>query len=366
MLERLKRLLLPALVILPFVLCQLSAQESSSASKPSLQKDSPKAQVPYRNLASIHVRSSLVVATVTVTDSSGHYIEDLHKTDFKVLDNNVPQRITEFKLVTEPVAAVIVIQTNKDVAPVLGEVHPLGVLFSDLLLGRAGEAAVVTYADKTQVVQNFSSDPGTLAKTLRQISVEGSEARLNDALARAILMLANRTNAKRRIIIVFSGGFDRGSETSGAEIIRAASEANVEIYGLRFSPAGTAFKSEETSGGLHQVVLPGPQAPVPSPPFRLNLAPLAMLALKMGSSELRTNLLAQYAGYTGGVVYTHWKGRTLQSQLQNIALEINSQYLVAYVPSNLDKMGFHHIQIEVAKPELRVRTRAGYFYDSSQ
>lgn len=78
----------------------------------------------------------------------------------------------------------------------LDEVHPLGVLFSNMLLGSAGEAAVVTYANKSQVVQNFSSDPATLAKTLRQITLGGSKVHLNDALARAILMLASQTKAK--------------------------------------------------------------------------------------------------------------------------------------------------------------------------
>jgi hypothetical protein len=71
-----------------------------------------------------------------------------------------------------------------------------------------------------------------LTQTLRQLTASGSKARLNDGLARAVLMLVNRTKAERRVIIALSEGSDNGSETSGAEIIRAASEANVEIFGV--------------------------------------------------------------------------------------------------------------------------------------
>ncbi|MGH9342344.1 MAG: hypothetical protein ACRD19_01060, partial [Terriglobia bacterium] len=95
------------------------------------------------------------------------------------------------------------------------------------------------------------------------------------------------------------------------------------------------------------------------------LMPFAVLALQTGVKELRANVLQQYAGYTGGVVYTHLRERSLQNQLQNIALDINSQYILTYVPNTLKEAGFHPIQIGVSQPDLRVRTRAGYFYGTS-
>ncbi|HEV2499061.1 MAG TPA: VWA domain-containing protein [Terriglobia bacterium] len=321
------------------------------------------------NLPAIQIQSPLVVAPVTVIDASGNLVENLKMSDFSVLDDGVPQSITRCELTMEPVAAVIVLQANDSVAPLLDEVHPLGPLFSDLLLGGPGQAAVVTYADKVQVVQSFSSDPATLATTLRRISANGGKARLNDALERTVSMLAGRKRPERRVIIVISEGFDRGSATSAAEIVRAASESNVEIYGLRFNLAETTFKQDETSGMFDHTLStcpPGPPGtPVIACGFRLNLMPFAILALQTGAKEMRANVLQQYAGYTGGVVYTHAKKRSLQNQLQNIALDINSQYILTYVPSTPKEVGFHPIQIEVSRPDLEVRTRAGYFYGAA-
>ncbi|MGH7869531.1 MAG: VWA domain-containing protein, partial [Candidatus Dormibacteraceae bacterium] len=266
--------------------------------------------------------------------------------------------------------AVLVVQANEDVAPLLDQVHPLEPLLSDLLLGPSGEAGVITYSDQVQVVQDFSSDPPTLARTLGQIKASGSKARLNDALGRAILMLVNRTKIDRRLIIVLSDGLDRGSATQREQIVRAATDAGVVIYGLRYGKVESALKRNEASAPS----LPSPSG-VPPPASTpsaasttdgMSLAPLAGLAFGVGSATVHRNLVRTYARYTGGVSYTNSDKDTLQNQLQRIALEINSQYILAYVPSTLSKAGFHTIRVQVSQPKVRVRARAGYFYGAPQ
>jgi VWFA-related protein len=307
------------------------------------------------------VQSPLVVAPVTVTDPTGNFVAGLRQEQFQVWDDGIAQQITYFNAATEPVAAVILIQTSNEVAPVLPEIQPLGILLSELLLGNSGEAAVVTYADQSEAIQNFSSNPETLAGTLRTIKASGKNARMNDALARSISMLSNKPREKRRVAIVFSEGFDRDSITSGAEVVRTASNANVTIYGIRFNPAATEWK-DDGSYALTHLFMPSCE-PIDRPcKFELSLAPLAMLALKAGSREMRANLLGQYAGYTGGIVYTHWREHAVEDQLQNIAVAVNGQYDLAYVPTAQNNPGFHTLKITISEPGLRVRTRAGYFY----
>jgi hypothetical protein len=52
----------------------------------------------------------------------------------------------------------------------------------------------------------------------------------------------------------------------------------------------------------------------------------------------------------------------LQDQLDLIGDEVHSQYEIAYSPSTLAQNGFHRIEVEVEKPDLKLRARAGYFY----
>ncbi|MGH9434998.1 MAG: hypothetical protein ACRD06_03250, partial [Terriglobia bacterium] len=165
-----------------------SVQGAGSAKTPQPPTDAAM----LRSLATIHVQSTLVQAPVTVTDASGNYVQTLGPSDFEILDNGVPQHITRFGLATEPVALVVLVQTNQAVEPLLPEVRPLGPVFSGLLLGVQGQTAVLCFDDKVRVAQNFTSSPDILKQTLQHLTVEGSRARLNDGLARAILMLSNR------------------------------------------------------------------------------------------------------------------------------------------------------------------------------
>lgn len=355
-------------VLFGSLICALSARPQRAYAASSRQGQHQQNTPVKSDTHTLHVQSPLVVAPVSVIDASGNFVEDLKKTDFTVLDNGISQSIMRCELNTEPAAAVIVIQANSSVAPLLDAVHPLGPLFSDLLLGPHGQAAVITYADKAYIAQQFSSNPEVLAATLREVSSTGSKARLNDALMSAISMLANRKRPERRIIIAISEGFDRGSAANAAEVIRATSESNIEIYGLRFNLAKTTFEQDEVDGMFDHTLTPCPAGPPGTPViacrFRVNLVPFAVLALQTGVKEMHTNVLQQYAGYTGGLVYTHLRKRSLDGQLQNIALDLNSQYILTYVPTTLKQAGFHPIQIDVSRPGLQVRTRAGYFYGS--
>jgi VWFA-related protein len=329
---------------------------------------------PYPDLASIHVQSTLVQAPVTVMDPSGQFIENLSESDFRILDNGVPQRISKFGLAMQPVALVILVQTNKAVGPLLNQVRPLGSLFSGLLLGKPGQAALITFDDTVRVDQDFTGDPNALAQALQHITTGGTKARLNDALGRAILMLANRPTQERRVVIVFSEGNDNGSETTRGEIIRAATGAGVAIYGLRFSPVQALLHNQQEPPPpntlARNMALPGPpgrpQTPNNVAVYNQN-SDISVIPLASGASQaIRSlhgkDLMEIYAGYTGGVTYSHWKTNELQKQLTRIALEINSQYMLAYTPSTLNEPGFHRLQIEVVEPNLRVRSREGYFY----
>jgi VWFA-related protein len=315
----------------------------------------------------IRVQSPLVALPITVTDPAGNPVLDLKKGEFRVLDDNTPQKITSLSIRMQPVAAVIVIQTDEGVAPLLKQIHPLGVLFSNLLLGQPGEAAVITYADKVRLIQGFSGDPPTLERSLKGITASGGKTRMDDALVRAISMLTNQSNAKRRVVIVFSDGFDSGSKAGPLEVIRNATAGGVSIYGLRFAPTYEVWKQNDSWGPSPNAPNDGAMGGNPSEAEADSsgggdlLAPVVM-ALELGRSALRRNALQQYAGFTGGIVYKHWKAQTLQDHLQKIAVEVNSEYTLTYVPNTLNKAGFHPILVEVSKPGLEVRTRAGYFY----
>jgi len=362
----------------------LGAQSGVDGATPAYKpKASPARDLPADNstkpAASIRVESSLVTTPVTVIDKSGEFVSDLDEKDFKLLDNGTTQRIERFEVSSEPIAVVIVVQTTDSVKSLLGQVRPLGPVFSDLLLAPSGEAAVISFSDEVKLLQKFSSDRDRLKATLQRLDSYGSKPRLNDALMQGLALLETRPKPERRLMVVFSDGTDHGSENDKADVVRRATTDGTTIYGLHLSRVEALLRDTPDQGHPMDpldanVARPLPPGVAPTPTNSANVwspeggsvndngIPFLTAAGGTVLSAFVRNPLELYAGYTGGVYYSHWSASALQDQLNRVCSEVHSQYEIAYIPSNLADTGFHSIRVQVDKPGLKVRTRAGYFY----
>jgi VWFA-related protein len=348
---------------------------SASAQAPGPASESkPRDDVGTR--AQIRVQSNLVTTPVTVIDrATDEFVYDLEKKDFEIYDNGVPQKIQRFDREPHKIAVVIVIQNSDSVAPLLNGIKPLASLFSQLMLGSKGEAAVIFYAGQVRQVQDFSSSGSMLDKTLQSLAPEGSGARLNDAVVQAMNILARRPRQERRVIVVFSTGYDSGSSTSKEEVIRRATDAEVEIYGLGLSLTKATLTRKpqpQVAQNPLDANVTGPSVPGrPSTPSSsqqsfgvpADITQDLETAARTAKTALTKNNMQSFCSYTGGIFYTQWSREALQVHLNQIASEIHSQYELAYVPDDLSRLGFHRIEIKVNRPGTRVRTRLGYFYE---
>ncbi len=356
------------------------AQSGAGANSPSGQApeaaSSPKPPDDADTRAEIRVQSNLVTTPVTVINRvTGEYVYDLDENDFEIYDDGVAQRIERFDREPHRIAAVIVVQTSDAVAPLLNQIKPLASMFSQLMLGSKGEAAVVFYSDRVREVQDFSSSGSVLDKTLQSIAPEGRGARLNDALMKAMNMLRTRPKLERRVIVVFSTGYDSGSGTNQDQVIRRATHAEVEIYGLGLSLTRatlTRKPEDQVAQNPLDVNVTGPSLPGrPSTPgssqqswgVPANITQDLGTAARVAKSTVFKNDMQAFCRYTGGVFYTQWSTTALQVHLNEIASEVHSQYELAYVPDDLTRMGFHRIEVKVRRPDVKVRTRLGYFYE---
>jgi VWFA-related protein len=266
-----------------------------------------------------------------------------------------------------------VVEANSTSEPLLGEVRPLGPVFSNLMLGPQGEAAVVTYGDQIRVVQDMTQDSAELETALRGLEARGSSANLNDALARAVALLESQPKEHRRVIVVFSDGHDLGSQTHKEEVVQRAVNAGITIYGLGFSP-GRALLARQPKAPPpdplnDNVARPLPPGVAPTPANEeqqydmptLPIVPLILASGEMIRSVVAKSALEFYAGYTGGVCYGRWSTKGVQDELNRIANEIQSQYEIAYVPRAPIENGFHRIEVHVDRSGVKVRAKAGYF-----
>ena len=370
---------LAMLLILGAIAGWMAAQ--TPANTPSrASTDAPPAAAPAAGSPTesrIRVQSNLVTAPVAVVDKAGNFVDDLKKSEVEIFDNGLPQTIQQFGLADGPIDLVILVQTNEAAAPMLSAVRPLGPLFSSLLMGSEGHAAVIFFDDTVRLVQPFSSDSNLLAKTLKSATPQGDKARLNDALMRAAAQLEGRPRQERRVVIALCEGFDRGSESKPGDVVRRVTGDQVAVYGIRLSPMrALLFRKDEQPPPNPidtNLALPTPQE-LPhtisngESVYESPLIPVIPILTESGDfirSSLVRSVMQLYAGFSGGVFYSHGSIKDLQDELSQVALEINSQYVLTYMPTNLTEAGFHRLKVQVKRPAVKVRARAGYYYPSA-
>ena len=151
------------LALLPLVLLLvLSAAGPARAQAPPGPLP-PKPGVPIqqpKEKPGIRVRVDLVNAPVTVRDAAGEMVLDLAQGDFRVFDNGVEQRIEHFDLGGDPLSVVILLESSSRIEALLPAVRKTGILFTQTVLGPAGEAAVLGFHDAVDLLLPFTGEIG--------------------------------------------------------------------------------------------------------------------------------------------------------------------------------------------------------------
>ncbi|HWP85717.1 MAG TPA: VWA domain-containing protein [Terriglobia bacterium] len=315
-----------------------------------------------------------VTVPVTVTDSDGEFVLDLNPGDFRLLDNGEPQKIESFELSWEPVSMVIVAETSSRVEKQLADIERTGILFTQLIMGESGEAAVIAFDTEIRLVQGFTDNPDLIEKALKNLKPGGEDVRLSDALMRALYLLQSRPKERRKIIVAISEARDHGSANTPGFVLRGAQLLGISIYTIGLSTASGMLSRAEMQGpsspfppGVVARPTPSNTVPVPSTQAPVGAANLDMLPIieELVSYTkqllLNRNPLSFYAQGTGAMEFSGGSGDVEQA-LSRIGREVRSQYLLTYRPNNLRQPQFHHITVTVARPGLRVRTRPGYMY----
>jgi VWFA-related protein len=315
----------------------------------------------------------VVTVPVTVTDTSGDFVTDLDVNDFTILDNGSQQKIESFELSLEPLSLAVVVETSSRVAGLLPEVRNTGILFTQLIMGEMGEAAVIGFDQEIRALQDFTGDPQLVETAFRNLKAGGDAVRLSDAVARAILLLQRRSEDRRKVIVIISEARDQGSSNSHGSVLRSAQQLGISLYtvGLNSARGALSRAGEGVSSpfppGVQARPMPSNQPPTPDAQTNWGAANMNVLALVAelvsgGRNLIAGNPLEVYAAGTGGDDFASGGKEAMEKALQRIGQELRNQYILSYRPNNLDEPGFHPIRVAVSRPELNVRTRLGYVF----
>jgi Ca-activated chloride channel family protein len=253
----------------------------------------------------------------TAVDSSGRLVPDLEQADFEVLDNGKPVTLSSFSNEPQPFTAVVMLDTSASMTEHLKLLNQAAEQFLMRLLP-VDRAQVGAFNDKLQLSGEFSNDRDDLIAALDDLQF-GNATRLWDGLAFSLDALKGIDG--RRVVLLFTDGDDTGSRVGFGTVQNRARDEEVMVY--------TIGLSVNYFNGVRQV------------------------------QTRPDRSLRRIADETGGGHFELQKSDLLASTFTRVSQELRSQYLLAFVPENLDGK-VHKLDVRVKRPGVTVRARRSY------
>jgi VWFA-related protein len=315
----------------------------------------------------------LVLAPVAVNDGQGRPVEGLTAKDFILYDSNTPVAI-QIEDTMQPLSLVVVVQSSEHAQSMLDKLRRATSIIGPLITGARGEAAVVAFAGKAQVLQEFTRDTAKIENALRGLDGAGGGVSIIDGLSTALRLLGQRKSDRRRIVLLLSERHDQSSEESLEKLIELTERVNATIYSVTFSPTRSRFANRATkycdrkcrtcantcvNCGKHC----DRENPEADPSNTSTGGGMNLPALFGGLKRLsQQDIPRALAELSGGTTSEFARKRALEDALQRIGSDLHEQYLVT-LPMQRNHPGtFHGIRVQVkGRPDLAVRSRSGYF-----
>ena len=340
--------------------------------QPNASGDEPAQETLPLGQKKIRVFTDEVIAPVTVVNSRGELVLDLEQKDFHVYDNGVEQKIDHWDLGGDALAVALVIETSSHIQMMAPVIHGMGSVFTETVMAMSGEAAVITYDSTVNVRQPFTTDHEAIQRAIAHVEFDVPQMRLYDAMGKAVELLGSQPANLRRVMLIVGESQDITSALRLNQVLRDAQLANISIYAVGPSSTTADLRFGRGAFGGDNVPAIVLAKPLPSvsttPPGTdpegrplFDLGTPAMWLITRGINEIKNHQLELAVAATGGVHYRALRDSTIRRALDQIGSELHAQYVLAYMPTPGRTPGFHNIAVTVERPDLKVRTRPGYF-----
>ncbi len=315
----------------------------------------------------IKVNTTLVTLPVSVTDRDGRYIPNLTKSDFRLWEDGVEQKVAFFTSVDKPFSVVLVLDTSGSTRFKIEEIQDAAIAFVNQL--RADDRVmIISFDDDIRVLTDFTSDRNRMRDAIRRTRT-GNGTRLYDAVDLVINQRLNQVDG-RKAVVLFTDGVDTASRNASyAKNVRDAEELDALIYPVQYD----TFR-DVGGGGGGGVGWPGRSGST-SPIGIL----IDILGRRSGGSgrggggggvgsarsdyERADRYLRELAEKTGARQYQADNTNNLSYAFRNIAEELRRQYSLGYYPIRSPQPGERRqVRVRVNQPNLAVRSRDSYVF----
>src|SRR5262245_33622387 len=298
-------------------------QPKQDPQKPPEKKPTPEPEAPP-----IRINSNLVAVPVSVTDAGGNPFRNLTVEDFQVEEEGLPQQLLPLAdPSTSPLEFALLFDVSRSVRNRFDFERETANRFLKSVIkpGDAVSVFSIGMAPKLSV-QRTSNVESAIAATASIQPTEEATA-FFDTVVKASQYLNDSSNpGVRRVMIVISDGEDTISERYRivGDVARELQRSDALLYAI--NPSGPSIKLNKISTKGHDGMI-------------------------------------RLANETGGLAFLPDKLEDLTKVFNQIAAELQAQYLIGYYSSNETNDGkFRRITVRVPKrADLRIRSRQGYY-----
>jgi VWFA-related protein len=333
-------------------------------------------------------RTRTVRVPVSVVDKGGQPVLGLDRSDFRISDDGRRQEVTLFSAERRPLRIALALDISRSMDNKIRQVGAALNYFIGLL-EPADQILVITFNDRVDVVQDFTSDREQLSRVLDVLEPGGGTA-LYDAAYAAIRKVA-ALPAESKAVVLVTDGVDTSSVTSFDTLREFARRSEVPVFSMGLD-AGELRPSQwhPPAGGGHGgrggwpggvgggrpwpggVGVPGggggwgrgPGGGVPGGGGHhygrgragFDATPLNELADDTGG---RAEIVKGLEHYTPGSDDPPGSG-PLKAAVESIAMTLRHRYLLGYEPPG-GKPEWRTIRVDVDRPDATARARKGYY-----
>jgi len=278
----------------------------------------PKKQEPEQEFA-ITVEVPVVNVDVVVTDNRGNFVTGLKKENFRILEDGVPQKITNFSPTDAPITIVLLVEFSKLGFEIFAYNATDWAYQFVTNLNKEDWVALVTYDLRTRIEVDFTRDKLSVQRALARLYFPGfTEANLFDA----VLEISDRLQdvKGKKAILILASGLDTFSKHTLDDVFKRLRQSDITIFSVGVGRELVEWlDSRGYIGGADRVTF-----------FQ-------------GENQLGT-----FAKMTGGRAWFPRFQGEIPSIMRDVAAMLRNQYSLGYTPVNQKRDGkYRKLKVEL-------------------
>jgi VWFA-related protein len=300
---------------------------NSDAEPPKIpSKLSPKAtkdNEPAAADATFNSETNIVNVDVQVIDPNGNPIPNIPRDKFRILEDNVPQTVSQFSVGEAPLTVAMLIEFSARFQAYYtsGWAQTLTASYGFVQTLKPDDyLAIIAYDLHPTILSDFTNDRQKTMEAMSRLRMPGfSESNMFDALADTTDRMSKIEG--RKAVLLIASGIDTFSKLTYDKARKALQEAGVPVYSIEMLQI-QRIMAEGRMGASQE------------------------LDFLQGDNELKT-----FAKETGGQAFFPRFEGELPNVFHAISQSLRSQYSLSYSPNNQAKDGkFRKITVQLVDP----------------